>query len=147
MPALDMTAMAKPVNAISPGTQTGTVTGNSIDTKGFEYAAFFVALGALANTSTITALKVQESSDDSTWTDLVDVQDATVTGAFANPDTSADDNTVLAAQVRCFDHKRYLRLVATVGGSGDADFGALCLLTMPKDVTQQIAAGTYSFSL
>jgi hypothetical protein len=81
-----------------------------IDAMSAGWVTFCVLLGALD--IALTALKVQESDDDSTFTDV------TGTDFSVSPATlpaATDDNNLFGVQVNMLGRKRYLRLVATMG--------------------------------
>lgn len=75
------------------------ISGASVDTANYESVSFLVQLGAIVS-GAVTALKLQESADASTWTD---VSDTSI--------TVADDDD---EQIRYLDYhrpaKRYVRL-------------------------------------
>lgn len=97
----------KVVNSISPASHSaGTVNGTGVDSKGFHEA--LVVLNAGTNEATGTNnVKVQESDDNSTFSDI--------TGAAFTEVTTANDNAVYAGRIRMtVSRKRYLRVVAVV---------------------------------
>jgi hypothetical protein len=68
----------------------------------------------------LVALKVQESDDDSTYTDIdeLDFSDTAqkdIDGVALGLPSATDDNKVLLAEIDMRGRKRYLRLVATAG--------------------------------
>jgi hypothetical protein len=89
-----------------PQTITASANGTSIDCITADGSCFAIQLiGAVSGTSPTLAGKLQESSDGSTWTDISGAVFTTVT---------ASTNT----QIITFERtKRYLRHVATVGGT------------------------------
>lgn len=107
----------------------------SIDTAGYSYARIFVFLGA--TDIAMTALKVQESDDDSTYADVTGLVYGTSTN-IANS-TSAlpsatDDNKCFAFEVDLRGRKRYLDLVATCGdGAAGTYVCAFALLSRAGD--------------
>lgn len=73
---------------------------------GVAYAVAVVQLGNIA--ANMTALKVEQSDDNSSW-------DATPVATLTNPTAAAGDNTIRAFFIDCRNLKRYLRVVATCG--------------------------------
>lgn len=89
----------------------------SIDTKGWKYCTILFCLGA--TDIAMTALKVQEADDDSTY---VDITGATFAGALPS---ATDDNKVYAFHINLRgNRKRYLDLVATAGDGAAGTFGS-----------------------
>lgn len=86
-------------------------TTNSIDTKGFRYALVVVYFGAMD--IAMAALKLRESDDDSTYSD---VTGGDFSSAGTLPSATAD-NTFVAWFVDLKGKKRYLDVNAT-GGDG-----------------------------
>ena len=89
----------------------------AVDRKGFDYTSIRVILGV--SDAALTALKLQESDDNSTWTDI------------SGFDYSISPNTLPAAgaagRVYAFDtdlrpRKRYLRPVITVASGTTGAF-------------------------
>ena len=111
--------------AISSATTTNTT---AVGLTGSDYAIGILKFGAIAATQTFTAIKVQVSDDDSTYTTVIDVcDDATFsTGSgqteLAAPSDSTGDNKtiVVALDLRHRPHK-YLRWALTSSNTGAAD--------------------------
>jgi hypothetical protein len=91
---------------LAPQTVTATVNGPGADLLAGDGRCFAIQqVGTVSGTSPTLNGKIQESSDNSTWTDIADAVFATVT---------ASTNT----QAITFDRsKRYVRYVGTVGGT------------------------------
>lgn len=79
----------------------------SVDTKGFDYAVISVYFGAMD--IAVTAMKLQESDDDSTYADITG---ATFAGSYPS---ATDDNKCFRFFVDLRGRKRYLDLVLTLG--------------------------------
>jgi hypothetical protein len=102
------------------------VNGSSVDTKGFN-TAVIKASGAAASGSpsaATLAVKLQESSDNSTWADALDTT-GTVIG-FTLTVTSANASNLARIEGLGVNRKRYLRAVITpafTGGTSPAALG------------------------
>lgn len=107
----------------------GTVNGDGIDTLGFQHAMVVVNSG-LNGSSGTADIKVQESSDDSTYTDI--------TGAAFTQIVEANDNAVYVGGILLNPRKRYIRVVG-VFATAACDLGAVVLLSNADDqpVTQE----------
>lgn len=104
---------SKKVQLTWPGSRANnvTVTSASLDRSGYEYAVIRVMLGA--TDVGLTALKLQESDDNSTFTDVPGT-DFSVS-PLSLP-TSSNGNTLWEFQVDLRGgRKRYLKPVITVG--------------------------------
>lgn len=78
---------------------------SSVDTAGWEDVTIVFHLGV--TDTAMTVLKLQESNDDSTWTDVTG-------GSFSSSlPTALDDGSTWAWRLRCAAHKRYLQIVGT----------------------------------
>ncbi|MDQ2946393.1 MAG: hypothetical protein M3Y27_10700, partial [Acidobacteriota bacterium] len=64
------TNQTKTINVAPPGAavKSASLTCNSVDRHGFDYANFRTVLGT--TDTPFTALKLQESDDNATWTDI-----------------------------------------------------------------------------
>lgn len=100
--------------SIAPVTSpASTVTGSSVDMQlsdGTVNAIVVVGAGTTASSATL-AVKIQESVDNSTWTDLKTLSTLTSTSATGTGITG------LTYSGKILRAGRYLRAVATVGGS------------------------------
>lgn len=110
--------MGKYAVAIAPAAilDNASATATAIDCAGAAYAEIVLQLGA--TDIAVTALKVQESDDDSSYSD---VTGATFDGgldvdgtALALP-SATDDNQTCVFQINMVGRKRYLKVVATFG--------------------------------
>lgn len=102
---------------LDPVSGTGAVTmDDDIDTNGYNHATIVVHVGAIA--AAMTALKVQESDDDSTYTDI---SGATADGGTETDGTTAalpdTADTIHVFNINLVGRKRYLRVVCIRGGT------------------------------
>jgi hypothetical protein len=105
--------MSKKVQSVWPQARinNAAVTCASVDRRGFDYAVVRVAIGA--TDVGITALKLQESDDNSTFTD---VPGTDYSVAPLTLPSSANGNTLWEWQVDLRgSRKRYLKPVITIG--------------------------------
>lgn len=94
---------------------------------------WFQSAMLLVHTGTVTdgshAIKLQDSDDNTTWTD---VASADLQGELPTV-TSTDDDTVF--EVGYIGHKRYLRAVTTVtGATSGGTYGASILIGFPNTI-------------
>ncbi|HWE02444.1 MAG TPA: hypothetical protein VG326_08530 [Tepidisphaeraceae bacterium] len=103
---------SKTINVAPPGALVNNASVNclAVDRKGYDYAMVHVALGS--TDAALTALKLQESDDDSTWSDVPGL-DFSVSPATLP--TSSSGNSVYSFDVDLRGRKRYLKPVVTVG--------------------------------
>ncbi len=111
-------------NGITPQVHHVDVNGATIDLQQYMDGCRFVA-SMNGVTDTVSAalyieLEIEESSDDSTWTDAADADvigsvTGTTTGTFAVADSPAD--VLLAYQGQYVGIKRYCRVVVNLTGS------------------------------
>ena len=96
---------------INPVSQAAaTVNGTGVDTSGFNTAQFLINLGVIAAGQTVDA-KVQESDDNSTWTN--------VTGAAIPQVPDTGDDTLRIIELRSLaGRKKFLRMELVVAGAG-----------------------------
>lgn len=108
-------------NSLAPATRTASANGSSgdfIDGEGQCYAVSHV--GTVSGTTPTLDAKIQESDDNSTWTDI--------TGATFTQVTAST-----ALQVISFLRtKRYLRGVATIAGTSPSFAHSLLIGQQPK---------------
>lgn len=94
--------------SISPASHSaGTVTGDGVNVQGVDEALVYLDIGA-AGTSATLDVKVQESDDDSTYTDIV--------GAVFSQQTEAggDEDKALVGRLDLVGAKKYIRAIAVV---------------------------------
>ncbi|MFZ9311563.1 MAG: hypothetical protein ACO24O_08695 [Arenimonas sp.] len=110
----------------------------SVDTKGYDYAVITVYFGAMD--IAVTAMKLQESDDDSTYADITG---ATFAGGYPS---ATSDNTAWKFYVDLRGRKRYLDLVLTLGdGAAGTYVAAFAELSRaenaPYDITTRGLGG------
>ena len=98
------------VNILPNDVLASTANGSGVDLQGYEGSAAFVLSSEAMGASVTLAVKLQESADNSSWSDVTD-------GAF----TTTAANTAAFEQIalNVSDLKRYIRSSCTVaGGTG-----------------------------
>lgn len=113
----------KVVHCLTPATRTADANGTAVDTQGYGSVSFFALFGASGDTlsgSVYAEVELEESDDNSTFTDVADADVVTaVTGtntgtiAVVN-DPAEDDQTYKAGYI---GGKRYVRPVYNVTGT------------------------------
>lgn len=107
----------------------------SVDTLGYSYARIFLYLGAMD--IAMTALKIQESDNDSSYSDVTGLVYGTSTdiaGSTSALPTATDDNKCFVFEIDLRGRKRYLDLVATCGdGAAGTYVTAFALLSRASD--------------
>ena len=121
--------------AIESETLSADKNGETIDTQDYSSLMFAVNVGESGDTlssSVHIQLEVEESDDDSTWTDvddddLTNVVDGTNDGTFAKIVLNGDQDVYLVGYK---GSKRYVRIVANLTGShtNGTPIGAVALL-------------------
>jgi hypothetical protein len=111
------------VQTIAPVAGDADATGASVDLQGYESCTFVINLGTAGITlsgSNKIEFELEESTDDSTWTDVT--ASASVIGA--TPDSSgkiatydASSEADSAATVAYIGDKRYVRVIANFSGT------------------------------
>ncbi|MGW1127462.1 hypothetical protein [Streptomyces sp. NPDC002526] len=102
------------VTTLAPAARTDTATGTAVDLANYDAAAVVIATGTVANGA--FSIEIQES-------------DASGSGftAVANADLDGTEPATLTAStvtvIGYHGIKRYIRAVATDGGTGDGSFG------------------------
>ncbi|HEV7455918.1 MAG TPA: hypothetical protein VGN96_04015 [Roseococcus sp.] len=102
-----------------------TVTGEVVDTRGFDSAMVAVAVGAVASSGNVT-LKLQHS-DTTTGGDFTDVTAADLVGAFP---AALVQNSVL--EVGYIGPRRYLRVFGTLNSGTSVAYSAAVVLGHPN---------------
>lgn len=136
---MDHASNLKKIQVLDPVTLTADVDCTGVDMQAYEDVSFYVLVGESGDTlsgSVMIELEVEESADDSTYTDCADADlsssvTGTNTGTFAVIDAAAEDDAVF--QVQYYGDKRYVRVVVNVTGthSNGTPIGAISLQT-PK---------------
>jgi len=107
----------------APQTATATVNGTGGDMQDGDGRCFAIQhVGAVSGTSPTLAGKIQESTDNSTWTDIAGATFTTVT-ASNNYQAITFDRT-----------KRYVRYVGTIGGTTPSFALAVVISEQKKQV-------------
>jgi hypothetical protein len=108
---------------IDPDTITADTDGSSVDLLGYDRVVFYALIGESGDTlsgSVKIELEVEESADDSSFTDVADAHltkyvAGTNDGCFALIDAAAEDDAVYMTEYR--GSKRYVRPVINVTGT------------------------------
>ena len=118
---IDATVL-KTINVAPPGAlvNNASVNCSAVDRRGFDYAVFRVVLGS--TDAALTALKLQESDDNSTYTDVPGLDYAV---SPASLPSASDDNHVFTFDVDLRGRKRYLKPVVTVGNGTNGAYVAV----------------------
>lgn len=107
----------------------------SVDTKGWGYAKFVLYLGA--TDIAMTVLKLRESDDDSTYSDVTGAIYGTsnnIAGSTSALPTATDDNKFFTIEVDLRGRKRYLDLSATAGDGATGTYASVhCVLSRAAD--------------
>jgi hypothetical protein len=98
------------VHSLAPAPRTATANGTGVDLLGYGAAAVLATVGAW--TDGTHTLKLQESSDNSTWTDVAAID---LAGAFTPVSSAAGQNA--SQKVSYIGNRRYIRAVLTVAGA------------------------------
>jgi len=105
---------------------TTTPTGTGVDCQGHESALIIQNAKTMTGTTPTLDGKIQESDDDSTWSD--------VSGATFTQVTDAADS-LQTIEVKCSETKKYLRYVGTMTGTSPVvDLGVSIILGLSKVV-------------
>mgnify|MGYP006935498287 CR=1 FL=1 len=117
---MKMLENAKLANAFNPVDSTGATTdGPSVNVSDCFFATLVVNIGNIA--ANASAFKVQESDNDSSWSDVTG-------GGFTSPTAASSDNKCFVAFVPCGGvRKKYLRATIT-GGAGATLIGGTWIL-------------------
>lgn len=114
------------------------------DTKGYDYATIVVAIGA--TDVAMTTLKVQESDDDFTYSDVVGAIFGTSAlpaidgGATSALPTANDDGKLLSVNINLKGRKRYLQTVATAGIGTVGTYACILTILSRAEQTPMTAA-------
>jgi hypothetical protein len=116
--------------SVAPQSIGGAVSGTGVDLAGYEAAVVVLSNGAATAAATI---KVQESTDNSTFTD---VADADLIGLTGNTSGVAQTASTIV-KVGYVGSKRYIRVATTAGTA--ALFSAVVLRGRPRHAGGQAA--------
>lgn len=111
------------VSAIAPAVKTAAADGTTIDRQNFDALLFVINTGAVAGDGDF-GVKVQESTDDSTWTD------AAADDVLGSAPATLEANT--AYRCSYIGSKRYVRLALTKGGGTSIALGAVAIQSLPR---------------
>ena len=108
---------------LDPVVLTADADGASVDMKDYEHVAFYALVGESGDTLSGTVyleLELEESDDDSTFTDVADADitnsvTGNNTGTFAKIDAAAEDDAVYMTQYK--GNSRYVRPVVNISGT------------------------------
>lgn len=108
---------------VDPVVFTADADGASIDMKDYSHCAFYALVGESGDTlsgSVYVELEVEESADDSSFTDVADADLTNYVagnndGTFAKVDAAAEDDAVYMTQYR--GAARYVRPVVNITGT------------------------------
>lgn len=96
--------------SLRPQAVTANTNGTGVDTQGYNSAVATIEVGAVSGTSPTLDIKIQDSADNSSFAD--------VTGLTFTQVTAANNSQVLRIEgLNTSTRRRYLRAVATVGGT------------------------------
>lgn len=128
--------------AMNPATLTADADGLGIDLREYGSAMFAVNVGESGDTlsgSVKIELEVEESDDDSTYTDVADSDldtavDGTNDGTFAVIDADAEDDAVYTVGYK--GTSRYVRIVVNLTGThtNGTPIGAVAILGHPHQL-------------
>jgi hypothetical protein len=108
MPSRDLRLELDPKQSVVPQSIGGAVNGTGVDLAGAEAALVVLSNGAATAGATV---KIQESDDNSTFTD---VADADLIGLTGNPAGVAQTASTIV-KVSYVGVKRYVRVITTAG--------------------------------
>lgn len=119
----DLASNLGAAESIRPAVHSGSVDGQSVDTRGYDSAAAFVTVGAIAGSGNVT-VKLQDSPDNTNWTD---VAAANLQGEFP-----AALLTNTAFLVGYLGTERYVRAVGTLNSGTSVAFSVGIVLGNPN---------------
>jgi len=119
----DLLSNLKSDQVVDPVVITADANGASVDMKGYNSVAFYALIGESGDTlsgSVYIELEVEESTDNSTFTDAPDADvrgsvAGTNVGTFGKIDDAAEDDAVYSCQY--IGGQRYVRPVINVTGT------------------------------
>ncbi len=110
MTTRDLKSNINAVQSLAPAARTASANGASADLREYDSALALLSLGAYTDGE--YSFKLQESDDDSTFTDVVA---ADLQGSFTSISNATGQNAL--QRVGYAGTKRYIRFVVTEGGS------------------------------
>lgn len=115
MAQFDLYHNIAPVQTIAPQTVNGTVDGAGVDLSGFLAVLFEINAGTISGTDPTVTIKLQESDDNVTFTDIADSDLLGGSGTI----TINENNDDQVYRRGYMGMKRYVRaVVSAVGGTG-----------------------------
>ncbi len=103
-------ALSIPSNPTHAAAQTASFNSGSVDLQKFRRALFIIDIGAVSGTSPTFDAKLQESTDNSTFSDL--------SGSNVSISQITNANRTVTLEVRAGQlTKRYARIAVTIGGT------------------------------
>lgn len=138
-----------PRSIISPAVYTSTVTpAAGVDMKGFDDALVTLHIGTVGGTSPTLDVKMQESDDNSTFADIEDDAAADLATFTQVTDATGQADTVFVGRIKCSNFKRYLRPIATIGGTSPTVEMAMMIVPIdPKYSDQESQSETLAFNI
>lgn len=109
----DLTRVAMAKGALIEDQAAGVVNCASVDTLNFRHGLLYADIVATGNAT--YSIKLQQSEDDSNWTDVPVAKFALVTGDIT------DEAALEVVEVTTKSLQRYVRAVVTIGGVGAVD--------------------------
>ncbi len=130
---------------IDPVVLTADADGGSVDMTGYESCAFYALVGESGDTlsgSVMLELEVEESDDDSTFTDVADADlrnyvTGTNNGCFGVIDAAAEDDAVFSCQY--IGGSKFVRPVANLTGTHTNGIPVGIIAVRAKKTTSPVA--------
>jgi hypothetical protein len=108
MATMDMYNVNSPSSSIRAQAVTATLNGTGVDLQGFEGALVLLDLGLFGGTTPTATIKIQESDDNTTFTDVAAAD--LLGGVLPAIDTTNDETTYERGYI---GRKRYIRVAVT----------------------------------
>lgn len=115
----DFNACSDVVESIRPEVATAGVNGETVDTRGSDSVLIAVSIGAISGAAGDASVTLEESDDDSTWTDVADAD------ILGSEPTALAANT--AYQFGYSGDSRYVRAVFALGGETNVAVAAIAI--------------------
>lgn len=119
-----------PTNAIVPQVATADVTSAAIDTKGWTFLVAICQLGDMGASATMAWKLTECATSGGTYTDVPNSSVA----------ATGTDNTQAVIECLAKNRLRYMKVVGTYGGSGNAPVQATVLRAEPDTMASAIGA-------
>lgn len=113
------------------GAVAGAATG--IDTQNYDEINLIIHAGTFTGDESMTATVLECATDD-------DTAATAISGAAFSAITTANDNAIHNASIRCADYKRYLYVKTVQTGTGSSVFGVTAVLGKGKSDPQSNSA-------